>query len=701
MVKISSSVVDVQNKKATFNVLNNLVYETSNLGASQKGNIKYRSAIKPRLVSKSSNGLNPKIIDYMDSYFDFSLSATSYFENVAEILNNCKKSESWRELLQYDGCAEVQNRTQLYLSTRIYKLDANGNLDPAQYNTPVRDHITNPWDSNIVGSITNSFLFFEYWSKDKLYDESECIYKPCLYQVITAGASDAVGPSPFLFNGPEKYNKKASRAKRYLAIRTIIDNIFVRFYQFLFEMAGTNVSVDQAREIGEIVYNYSPKITEEVNKLLVLDNPTEDDFKKAGYEMLKELYNNEFLPVIPTATNPVPSFGPLTKQILKALKIDAEEIITLLLARAAEKWIPFYGQLSAAYDVAKTANIVIEFGSTIKDFMVVPTKADFSLTWGLSIVDISPRTVAKDSFDKKIKIYGIGFNVIEGWIWDTKPEFTFTDSNNSTLQYKTTNVTVSEQGNLATLMLPADFINGVTGSIEVKVDHDQESAKSPYNIKIGSELSITRLLPNTAKQGDLITIEGSGFSEVVSKNTVEFTGGSTVVRAIVISATKNELKVVVPSGARTGDVSVLIGTGKSNGLLFTVPHLLKITYGDNGQLNDDIFKLKVNSEVIYDNNKPLRNIGPLEIALTKGTHTVELEGIRADDGIGTYFISFDGDVLNVSGDALEGRDLCPQIVKRFQVEVGLGAGNKMSAKAVKNKVKALQSEVNSIAECLN
>lgn len=101
--------------------------------------------------------------------------------------------------------------------------------------------------------------------------------------------------------------------------------------------------------------------------------------------------------------------------------------------------------------------------------------------------------------------------------------------------------------------------------------------------------------------------------------------------------------------------------------------MVYITYGDNGDngdLLDDVFQLRVNGQIVRNDPLAKRVIGPIEVALTEGQHIVELIGIEADDGIGTYYIDFSGDVLSVSGDLLEGRDLLQEDVKVFYLDVG-------------------------------
>lgn len=67
-------------------------------------------------------------------------------------------------------------------------------------------------------------------------------------------------------------------------------------------------------------------------------------------------------------------------------------------------------------------------------------------------------------------------------------------------------------------------------------------------------LTISTFTPASGVPGDLVTITGTGFSEVASENKVRFNGelGS------IYAAGTTELIVVVPSEASTGTISVTL-----------------------------------------------------------------------------------------------------------------------------------------------
>jgi hypothetical protein len=89
--------------------------------------------------------------------------------------------------------------------------------------------------------------------------------------------------------------------------------------------------------------------------------------------------------------------------------------------------------------------------------------------------------------------------------------------------------------------------------------------------------------------------------------------------------------------------------------------------GDNGNLLDDIFEVKVDGQTVLTSSAPVRSISTT-LNLPAGNHGVQMIGRAAPDGVGTYFIEFSGATV-VSGDPLSGTDLTPGVVKNFTIRV--------------------------------
>jgi YD repeat-containing protein len=73
---------------------------------------------------------------------------------------------------------------------------------------------------------------------------------------------------------------------------------------------------------------------------------------------------------------------------------------------------------------------------------------------------------------------------------------------------------------------------------------------------IGTGLAIFAFTPQQGNIGQAVTIQGQGFSTTPTANSAQFNGTA----AQVISATANSIVAVVPPGATTGLISVMVGT---------------------------------------------------------------------------------------------------------------------------------------------
>jgi hypothetical protein len=92
-----------------------------------------------------------------------------------------------------------------------------------------------------------------------------------------------------------------------------------------------------------------------------------------------------------------------------------------------------------------------------------------------------------------------------------------------------------------------------------------------------------------------------------------------------------------------------------------------ITIGDNGNLLDDIFEVRIQGQTVLTSSVPVRSISTT-VNLAAGDHTVEMIGRAAPDGVGTYFIQFSGATV-IGGAPLSGTDLTPGVVKTFLIRV--------------------------------
>jgi hypothetical protein len=89
-------------------------------------------------------------------------------------------------------------------------------------------------------------------------------------------------------------------------------------------------------------------------------------------------------------------------------------------------------------------------------------------------------------------------------------------------------------------------------------------------VPINNPVAITAISPGRAREGDAVAITGTGFSSSLTGNVVLFSGASVPVQAQVVAASATSLLVIVPTGARTGTVTVRVNSFTSSAITFEV-----------------------------------------------------------------------------------------------------------------------------------
>lgn len=98
-----------------------------------------------------------------------------------------------------------------------------------------------------------------------------------------------------------------------------------------------------------------------------------------------------------------------------------------------------------------------------------------------------------------------------------------------------------------------------TGKISVTINGETVSSSSDFTVTVAPVIS--SFSPVIGLAGDTIIISGSNFSSTIADNTVKFGGNAT---ASVISANATQIKVKVPAGATTGNISITVGGLQGN-----------------------------------------------------------------------------------------------------------------------------------------
>jgi len=160
-------------------------------------------------------------------------------------------------------------------------------------------------------------------------------------------------------------------------------------------------------------------------------------------------------------------------------------------------------------------------------------------------------------------------------------------------------------------------------------------------------ISLNTVSPLTAPLGSTVTITGNNFSTAPDENHVTIGG----IKAIVTSATPNELRVTVPSGAAQGMVSVT-----RDGLTAQYHLPFSVTYGPGVDFTDAHFAPPVSFTLTTARYDPvvadLNSDGKPDIMADGGTGAFALRNTHTSGNISTSSLSISGPISSAPTPAL-------------------------------------------------
>ena len=540
-----------------------------------------------------------------------------------DIKVNAQRDNKTAELFGGDltGDVEVENDTQLYLSTKITNLNDGSLLYP---------HVQSYLDGNMVSP---QYLGILYNARIK-DDYEQCKFIDCKIEVIT------------------KYNSSSDRtsakAGNYVATRSIVERTFFPIIQTLL---GNAI---EPTVFTEAFVAATPYLVD------IAANDVKNGDSVAAAQKVGSYILEDFA-----------SGGPISSYLLEKYKVKLGEVLAeKIFKKAALKAVPLVNILSTINDVGSLAIALNGVEKAIDDLRLTPAVLEFDVVWPLDVFSFTPLAHDVEDGPVTIEFEGIGLQKVAN-------SYARGDNGSGT-SIATTLSNISANGRQASITLSESELIDLENNVEFSFfEQGASTGKSPDDVlELTDKLVIKKLQPDTVAVNDQLCIIGSGYSTNNNENRVHLTGEDGDIILTPSTASSKKLCLTVPQKAISGNVYVTVdkdqtGLEKSNTAYLTVLKSdIAISFGDNGSANDDTFALFVNGQLIHSMSAPARSVGPFKIDNLKTgvVHTVQLRGITAPDAIGTYYIKFSGDDIDsIEGDSYTGSDLTAGASKTWKL----------------------------------
>ncbi len=212
--------------------------------------------------------------------------------------------------------------------------------------------------------------------------------------------------------------------------------------------------------------------------------------------------------------------------------------------------IKFNGLIAAVTTWSNTQiTVAVPRGATTGNVAVIVNGVasngkTFTVTGALTITAISPTSGPEGTL---VTVTGTNFGATQG---------------TSTLKFNGLVTAVTTWSNTQiTVAVPK---GATTGNVAVLVNKVASNGKT---FTVTGALTITSISPTSGAVGATVTITGTNFGATQGTSTVKFNGKLV---ATYVSWSSSSIKVLVPSGATSGPLVVLVNKVASNGITFTV-----------------------------------------------------------------------------------------------------------------------------------
>lgn len=564
--------------------------------------------------------INPEISNSLNGDFEFEPGTV---DDIAVVARN--------------GNVVIDNDSQTYLST--YSIASKS--DPSEPDVPLSQHrhASGHYDSSMVSP---KFGFFAVAKEATAYEQSP---QPSKVTIVTPGFDTSFTPQ----RGRSGMDVFERRGHYYTQMRTVTDEIVVPL--------ATALIVDILD-----VDSLPPSIMRELfiqNAWFGLNETIETGNGQSANSLINDILD-QILAVLQS-----PSF-------IDAVVEKANLNETFIAKKIAVRAVPYIGWVKLAWDAAQGAETAFPVIRALNDFSEQDMVLEFTYQPPLQLDSIQPNTVSPLGLSKVFELNGVGFNTQEkGFIFkDVYRPNILVENPEKDISYSVVINNVFDYGNRANVQLPGSlFEENIT--YDVSFFFEYENGETLFSnviedgIKVSSELIIDSLSSTEAYPSQTISIKGSGFNLDQRLNRVII--GDKIL--LPLAGDRNELLVYVPDDIDNGSYDLYVETLDSDGNVLMTSNIVELTIAnsetvievcDSGSAKDDNFALTVNGRPYGSTNTTRFNYcTSFNVSLNVGENVVELDGVEAPDGIGTYTIYFPVNLRIVEGDPLTGTDLVP------------------------------------------
>jgi lipopolysaccharide export system protein LptA len=330
------------------------------------------------------------------------------------------------------------------------------------------------------------------------------------------------------------------------------------------------------------------------------------------------------------------------------------------------------------------------WGNYVADAFDNDSLIDFDVKFPVEIIDVEPKSInitkiLESDEEKYVTVYIIGNG------FDTGCQITVTADSGKEV-FKTKEILEGPIGDFLIKIPTRAFDQALGGAFippvffDVKVEQPAgETDKYAYDVKekaieLTGELKLTSVEPSRGAPNIVIKLYGSYFGSLDQNVWVKI-GDKDIDAIRRLSETEVEVDlsqvklepgkhriqaaVAVPSGGRIWmDGEVYYEVAGTN---------VTITVWDSGSAKDDAFKLLVDGvdcgDMVATSWSSYSRSWNIQLSPRAEPYRVDLRGVAAPDGIGTYSISFTGATLTSPSAPTTGNDLTPGVVRTFWIVV--------------------------------